>query len=87
MTIKITYSFMPIKIMSASKVKKYSLLWPAVPLWKIYYHCSFGQSSTSYSNATDVAQWAAPSSRRPQPATYNGVRDDQCVLPFTGQYS
>ena len=35
----------------------------------------WGQLSTTYSNVTEVAQWAAPSCSRPQAATDNGVRD------------
>ena len=35
----------------------------------------WGQLSTTCSNVTEVAQWAAPSCSRPQPATDNGVRD------------
>ena len=33
--------------------------------------------STTFCNTTKVAQWAASSSSRPQPATDNGVRDDR----------
>ena len=33
-----------------------------------------GQLSTTCSNVTQVAQWAASSCSRPQPATDNGVR-------------
>ena len=33
------------------------------------------QLSTTCSNFTEVAQWAAPSCSQPQPATNNGVRD------------
>ena len=35
----------------------------------------WGQLSTTCSNVTEVAQWAAPSCSWPQPATDNGVRD------------
>ena len=43
--------------------------------WRIYYHSLWGQLSTTCSNATEVAQWAAPSSSQSQRATDNGVRD------------
>ena len=33
------------------------------------YHCFWGQISTTCSNATEVAQWGAPSFSRPQPVT------------------
>ena len=36
---------------------------------------SWGQLSTTCSNATEVAQWAVPSFNRLQSATDNGVRD------------
>ena len=35
----------------------------------------WGQLSTTCSNVTQAAQWAASSCSRPQPATDNGVRD------------
>ena len=37
------------------------------------YHFSYGQLSTTFSNATEVAQLAAANSQ-PQPITYHGVR-------------
>ena len=61
--------------------------WPGAPHWRIY-HCSFGQLSTTCSNATEIAQWAAPSYSRPQPAIVNDVRDarSNCmVVTFTWQ--
>ena len=47
------------------------------PQWRINYHSLWGQLSTAFSNATEVAQWAAPrcSGAGPQPAADNGVRD------------
>ena len=39
------------------------------------YHWLWGKLSTTFSNVTDVAQWATPSYSQPQPATDNGVRD------------
>ena len=45
---------------------------------------SWGQLSSSCSNATEVAQLAAPSCSRPQPAADNGVREVDtinCPLP------
>ena len=57
--------------------KRLSLLWPGASQLRIYYHRMWGQWSTTCtcSNATEVAQWGAPSCSRPQSATDNGVRD------------
>ena len=41
---------------------------------RIYNQCLWVQVSTTYSSSIEVAQWAAPSCRRPQPATANSVR-------------
>ena len=52
----------------------------------------WGQLLTTHSNAIVVAQWEAPTCSRPQPATYNSVRDDRynwlafIPPPYTGQY-
>ena len=43
--------------------------------WRIYYHRTWGQLSTTCSNTTKLAQWGTPSCSCPQPATDNGVRD------------
>ena len=71
-----------------------SLLWPGVTQWRIYYHWTWGQVSTTVytcSNATEVAQWAAPSLSRKQPATVNGVNDGRSnwlgVAPHPSQGS
>ena len=39
-----------------------------------------GKILTSFSNATEVAQWATPSCSRPQRASDNGVRDGRSNL-------
>ena len=44
------------------------------PVENLYYHCSWSQLSTTFSNAAWLVQWAAPSCSRPQPTTDNGVR-------------
>ena len=46
-----------------------------LPVDNLYYHFSFGQLSTTCSNASEVAEWVAPSCSGPQPATDNGERD------------
>ena len=56
-----------------SKVNKVKFTMARSPQWRIYYHSSQRQLSTTCSNATEVAQLAATNSR-PQPATNNGVR-------------
>ena len=56
-------------------MEKVSLPWAGAPHWRIYFHCSWGQLSTTCSDATEVAQWAAPNCSRPQSASDHGVRD------------
>ena len=41
----------------------------------------WGQLSTTCSNATEVAQWAAPSCSRLQPATDNPARSNYPLTP------
>ena len=53
---------------------------------RIYYHRMWGQLSTNCSNATEVAQYDAPSRSRPQTATGYSVRDGASIdlpLPHT----
>ena len=42
---------------------------------EIYYHIMWSQLSTTCSNATEVAQWKAPSWSGPKPAMDNGATD------------
>ena len=62
---------------------------------KTYYHRLWGEYSTTYSDATEAAQWTAPSCNQLQSATDNVVRDGRSILigryppllpPFTVQY-
>ena len=55
--------------------KRQSLLWPGDFQWRIYYHRMWSQLSTILAVTYCVAQWGTPSCSRPQPATYDGVRD------------
>ena len=44
-------------------------------MWSCGHHIMWCQLSTTFSNATEVAQWGTPSCNRPQSDTDNGVRD------------
>ena len=60
-----------VHIDNTNKNVKESVLWPRVLQWKIYYYSLGGQLSTTCTNATEVAQWVAPSCSRQHPATDN----------------
>ena len=45
----------------------------SIPVKNRLYHSSWGQSSTTCSNCTEIAEWAAPSCSQPQPAMDNFV--------------
>ena len=57
------------------KLSKIFYMVRSLPQGRSYFHCLWGQLSTTCSNVTEVAQWATHSCSRPQPATDNGVRD------------
>ena len=70
-----TASDVPRLLTHKKKPKNEFLIWPGGFQRTIYYHCLWSKLSTTCSNATDVAQRAAPSCSQPQSATNNGVRD------------
>ena len=51
-----------------------------IPQRRIYYHRLWGQISTTFSNATEVAKLATLSCSWPQPLTDNDVRDGRYNL-------
>ena len=72
-TQKYCVSIMPeINIAEWKSKLKYSVA--GTPQWRIYNHSLWGQSSTTRSNASEVARYAAPSCSWPHPTTVNGFR-------------
>ena len=80
--LKKSWNVIVIHIIVLLVVEKVKCFTSCSPQWRIYYHCSWRQLSNTCSNATEVAQWAAPSCSWPKPATGNGVRDGRSNWPL-----